>query len=167
MDESLHDLELELRRLLAGTNDQRRRVGQTLYHFYRTLVFWREKGLGFAGVTRAWSAGGAAVFDAMAASLRELGEPERDGALRSFLADVLARLAGDLERGDGTTVAFLRWLETRFPALTRMMQEANADSRIYDVELAEMLATLFAHAARAEADALPGLLRAAAESVGA
>ena len=45
-------LEQELERLLVETNDLRRRAGQAFYHFYRTLVFWSDKGLGFGDSTR-------------------------------------------------------------------------------------------------------------------
>ena len=161
------DLELELRRLVVGTNDQRRRVGQTLFHFYRTIIFWKDKGFDFTRVTQAWSAGGAAVFDTMAATLRELGAPEVDVTLRGFIEAFLAQLAGDLERGDHMVVPFIRWLEARFPELTVMMQAENSDSRIYDTELAEVLATLFAHCTRAEPAEVPRLLRAAVAAIAA
>ena len=147
-----HALDIELKRLVVGTNDQRRRVGQTLFHFYRTLIFWRDKGFGFFDVVRAWSAGGAAVFDALAASLRELGEPERDEDLRAFTVEFLEQLAGDLERGDHMMLPFLRWIESRFPELTEMMRAESEDSRIYDIALAEDLAALYVHAAQSDRD---------------
>jgi len=167
------DLDLELKRLLVGTNDQRRRVGQTLFHFYRTLIFWKDKGLSFTAVTRAWSAGGAAVFDALAASLREVRagpddastSPERDQDLRVFVAVFLDRLAADLDRGDAMLVPFLRWLEERFPEITRMMQQEAPDSRIHDVALAEDLAALFVHVARADRKQVPAVLSAAADAI--
>lgn len=155
------ELDRELKKLLVGTNDQRRRVGQTLYHFYRTLVFWREKGLSFFEITRAWSAGGAAVFDAMANTLRELGGPEQDERLRAFLAAFLEQLAGDVERGDHMIVPFLRWLEGCFAEVTDMMRSEASDSRIYDVALADLLGSLFVRVARAERAEMAGLLRAA------
>ncbi|MDA1195765.1 MAG: hypothetical protein O2894_11345 [Planctomycetota bacterium] len=166
MSSAGQDLDLELRRLVVGTNDQRRRVGQTLFHFYRTLIFWREHGMGFVQVTQMWSAGGAAVFDALAAGLRELGLPEEDPRLRAFVTTFLRQLAGDLERGDHMLVSFLRWLETIFPELTSMMQEESADSRIYDIELADILAALFVHCARASPRELPAVLRETAERLG-
>lgn len=159
------DLDVELKRLVVGTNDQRRRVGQTLFHFYRTLIFWRDKGFGFFDVVRAWSAGGAAVFDALAGTLAALGEAERDERLRAFTVEFLEQLAGDLERGDHMMLPFLRWLETRFPELTEMMQAESADSRIYDIVLAEDLAALFVHAARADRDGMLNVLRAAAAAI--
>ncbi len=159
------ELELELKRLVVGTNDQRRRFGQTMFHFYRTLIFWREKGLGFAQVTQMWSAGGAAVFDAMAGTLRELGEQQDDADLRAFASAFLDQIADDLERGDHMIVPFLRWLEERMPELTAMMQEEQPASRIYDIELADVLAALFVHCARAEPDGLPRVLRAAARQI--
>ena len=67
------DLDRQLLELLVETNEQRRRVGQTLYHLYRTLVFWLPKQRSFLDVTRAWSASGAAVFDALATTLGDLG----------------------------------------------------------------------------------------------
>ncbi|MDJ0523461.1 MAG: hypothetical protein QNJ90_15440 [Planctomycetota bacterium] len=158
-------LDAELQRLVVGTNDQRRRVGQTLFHFYRTLIFWREKGMSFFDVVRAWSAGGAAVFDALAATLREMGAPERDEVLRAFTAEFLERLAEDLERGDHLMVPFLRWLETRFPQLTAMMHAESETSRIYDVDLAEDLAALFVHAARSDRAGMLSVLRAAARAI--
>ena len=161
------ELDLELKKLLVGTNDQRRRFGQTLFHFYRTLVFWRTKGLSFYEVTRAWSAGGAAVFDAMAGTLRELDDPGRVVALRRFVSDFLSQLAQDLERGDHLLVPFLRWLEARFPELTAMMQAEDEKSRIYDVELAEVLARMLAYAARSEREDLVGIVREASEAIGA
>lgn len=159
------ELELELKRLVIGTNDQRRRFGQTLFHFYRTLVFWREKAMGFAQITQMWSAGGAAIFDAMSGMLRELGEQEDDVRLRAFCADFLVQLAEDVERGDHMIVPFLRWLEERMPELTAMMQEEDADSRIYDIELADILAALFVHTARSEPAGMPRVLRAAASEL--
>ena len=161
------ELDLELKRLLVDTNDQRRRFGQTLFHFYRTLIFWRAKGLSFFEVTRAWSAGGAAVFDAMAETLRELDDPEPDVALRGFVSGFLAQLAGDLQRGDHLLLPFLRWLEARFPDLTAMMQAEDDHSRIYDVELAEILARMLAYAARSERDELVGIVQEASEAIGA
>jgi hypothetical protein len=159
------DLDLELKRLVVGTNDQRRRVGQTLYHFYRTLVFWKEKGLSFFDITRAWAAGGAAIFDAMATTLRELGDPGRDDRLRAFLAGFLDQLAEDLERGDHMIVPFLRWLDAHFPEVTAMMRAESPESRIYDLELADLLAQLLVHAGRAERDEIAGFLRAARDQL--
>lgn len=156
------ELDVELKRLVVGTNDQRRRLGQALFHFYRTLIFWKEKGLSFYDVTRAWSAGGAAIFDTMARTLEELGNPRRDGALRAFTAQFLEQLADDLERGDHMLVSFLRWLESRFPRLTEMMQQENEKTRIYDVAMAELLARLFAFLARSDRDEMIGILREAA-----
>ncbi len=160
MSASEHELELELKRLIVGTNDQRRRVGQTLYHFYRTLIFWREKGRTFFEVTRAWSAGGTAIFDALAATLREVGAQQDDEQLRELVVRFLDQLAGDLERGDHMMLPFLRWLEASFPDVTAMMQEEQADSRIYDIELADLLSRLFAHAARSDRAEIVGFLRA-------
>jgi hypothetical protein len=158
--------EIELERLVVGTNDQRRRVGQTLFHLYRTFIFWKDKGRSFFDVTRAWSAGGAAIFDAMASTLREVGPPEPDEPLRRFLAGFMERLAGDLERGEHRFVGFLRWLESTFPEITEMMRAESGDSRIYDSELAEQLGALFARAARADREALVGLLRRASRDFG-
>lgn len=152
-------LDLELKKLIVGTNDQRRRVGQTLYHFYRTLVFWNDKGLGFLDIARSWSVGGAAIFDSLAATLRELEVFERDDRLRVWLADVLQELAEDLERGDGMLFPFLRSLEARFPSLTQMMQEEQSGSQIWDYDLARSLANLFTRAAGADRPTLVALLR--------
>ena len=159
------ELELELKRLVIGTNDQRRRFGQTMFHFYRTLIFWREKEMPFAQITQMWSAGGAAIFDAMAGMLREVGEQKDDERLRTFCDGFLRQLAEDIERGDHMIVPFLRWLEERMPELTAMMQDESPDSRIYDIELADILAALFVHTARAEVGGIPRVLRAAADEI--
>lgn len=162
MTATARDLEREMRLLTVGTNDQRRRVGQTLFHFYKTLIFWKETDVGFAAITRMWSAGGGMVFDALAASMRDLGDPGRDEPLRSYTAEFLVQLAEDLARGDHMLLSYLRWLEERFPELTAMMQEESSSSRIYDVELAEILAALFVHCASAEPEGLPRVFKAAA-----
>ena len=47
-----------------------------------------------------------------------------------------------------------------------MMPEEHPSSRIYDIELAEVLAALFVHCARAEPKGLPRVLRAAARQIG-
>ena len=159
------ELDLELKRLVVGTNDQRRRFGQTMFHFYRTLIFWREKDLPFGQITQMWSAGGAAIFDAMAGMLRQVGEQQDDVRLRTFCEGFLRQLADDLERGDHMIVPFLRWLEERMPELTAMMQDESADSRIFDIELAEVLAALFVHTARSEIPGQPRVLRAAADQL--
>jgi hypothetical protein len=153
-------LDRELLKLLTGTNDQRRRVGQTLYHFYRTLIFWMPKGRTFLEITRAWSAGGAAVFDTLATTLDEIGEPSRDERLRAFTGRVLVQLADDLERGDRMLVPYLRWLETLFPELTEMIRQEDVGSRIYDVDLARELGSLFAAAPDASREDLVRSLRA-------
>ena len=155
------ELDLELKRLLVGTNDQRRRVGQTLFHFYRTLVFWQGKGLSFFEATRAWAASGAAVFDAMATTLREVGEPAIDAELRAFTIRFLTQLADDLEAGDHLLMPFLRWIEGRFPELTAMMQAEDERTRIYDVAFAEVMARMFAFGARSDRGDLVGILREA------
>jgi hypothetical protein len=136
--------------LLAETNDQRRRVGQTLYHFYRSLVFWHAKGRTFHATTKAWAAAGEAVFAALAASLGKRLPHQPDAVLRRYVGRVLGQLADDLERGDHMLVPFLRWIEARFPELTKMMQAETPDSRIYDVELAVDLRVLFGDCARAD-----------------
>jgi len=56
------DLDRDLEKLLVGTNDLRRRTGQAFYHFYRTLIFWSDKGLSFHESTKVWMAAGAAIF---------------------------------------------------------------------------------------------------------
>ena len=143
-------LDLELKKLVVGTNDQRRRVGQAFYHFYRTLVFWNEKGVGFLDITRAWSMGGAEIFDSLGRSLHELGTFDRDERLRAWLADVLTHLASDLQQGDALLFPFVRWLEGRFPPLTKMMQEEQGGSKILDYELARQLTHLFTRMAGAD-----------------
>ncbi len=156
------ELDLELKRLVLGTNEQRRRVGQAVYHLYRTLVFWNDKGRPFLEIVRAWSAGGAAIFDALAGTLRELQVFEEDRPLRGWLSEVFLDLAADLERGDHRLWPFLRGLEGRFPALTRMMQEERTGSRIHDLELARSLTRAFETAARTDRAGLVSTLRGAA-----
>ena len=129
------------------------------------LLFWKNKGLSFYDVTRAWSAGGAVVFDAMASTLRELGEAQSDDRLRAFTSGFLLQLAEDLERGDRMLMPFLRWLESRFPELTEMMQAEDETTRIYDAELAEVLARMLSYAARSEREDLVGIVREAAHAI--
>jgi len=156
-------LDLELQKLLVGTNDQRRRVGQALYHFYRTLVFWMPKGRSFFETTKAWAAGGAAIFDGLAATLEPLGPWERDRRLRAYTANFLQQLAEDLERGDHMLVPFLRWMETLFPELTEIIREEDARSKIYDYDLARELASLFVSVANAPRAEVVTSLRTCAE----
>jgi len=155
-------LDKELLSLLVETNDQRRRVGQALYHFYRTLIFWMPKGRTFFEITKAWAAGGAAVFDALAHVLAELPPARPDHRLRRFVGGVLEHLADDLERGDHMLVPFLRWVETLFPELTTMIREESVGSRIYDLDLARELASLFAVPQDVERGDLVRSLRAVA-----
>jgi hypothetical protein len=154
-------LDAELERLLVGTNEQRRRVGQALYHFYRSLVFWSARGRSFVAIAAAWSAAGAGIFDALATTLRELPPHAPDARLRRFVRDVLLRLAADLERGDHMLVPFLRWIETRFPELTAMMQAESRATAIHDFELARELTGLFRLVARGERAEMVRLLRGA------
>lgn len=159
------ELDLELKRLMVGTNDQRRCVGQTFYHFYKTLIFWKSKGLSFFEVTRSWSAGGAAIFDAMADTLRELGESASDVKLRAFTSELLVQLADDLQGGDHLLMPFLLWLERRFPELTEMMRAEDEATRIYDVEFAEVMARLLAYTVHSEREELVGIVREAAHAL--
>ena len=129
----MHDA---LRSLLAETNDQRRRFGQTIYHFYRTLGFWHGRGKDFAYATRAFAPAGAQLFESMATHLRELTPHQEDVALRQFAQGVFAQLADDLERGPRLLVGYMRWLEGRFPLLTRLMQAESPTSRCFDYALA-------------------------------
>ena len=161
-DNSLDD---ELKRLLVGTNEQRRRVGQTLYHYYRTLVFWRERGNGFFETTKLWSGAGASVFAHLATTLQSFGEPSEDGPLRAFLVAWLLQLAEDLERGDGMFVPYLRWLEQRFPVLTTMMKEERADSLIFDVALCRIMAGSLGRVALATREGAIARLREAADDL--
>lgn len=156
-------LDRELLQLLVETNEQRRRVGQTLYHFYRTLVFWLPKGRSFYDITKAWSAGGAAIFDALATTLADLPPPTPDPVLRRFLGGVLTHLADDLDRGDHMLVPFLRYLETLFPELTAMIRQESVGSRVYDLDLARELASLFAVASDTPRRDFVRSLRASAE----
>jgi len=122
-------------------------------------VFWNDKGLAFFDITRSWSVGGAAVFDSLAATLREFDVFDRDERLRGWLAEVLDQLAGDLERGDGLLFPFLRWLEGLFPSLTAMMQEEQSGSKVWDYDLARTLANLFTRTAGADRATMIAMLR--------
>jgi len=155
----------ELHCLLAETNDQRRRFGQTIYHVYRMLVFWGERGKSFGRAVQLAAPAGAALFDTMEVSLRDLYPHEPDAPLRAFAADLLDRLARDLEGGDRLRVAFLRWLEGRFPALTALMRAESSDTRIFDHELAADLAQGFAAIAEASDDQLVARVRRLADAV--
>ena len=159
-------LDLELKQLMVGTNDQRRRVGQVVFHLYRTLIFWHDKGRGFQESVRAWSEGGAAMFDTLATTLEALGGGGNDVLLRAWLAEVLGQLAEDLERGDPMLMGFLRWLESRFPDLTKMMQEEQAGStKLYDLELARSLTRVFTLAAGAGREEMVKLFGTEAEAL--
>lgn len=143
-------LDRDLARLLAETNDQRRRFGQALWFFHRTLAFWGERNKTFAEATRLWAPAGAALFSAMAKVLHTAGQQRRDEALRRFAADTMERLAADLARGPELRVAFLLYLDSRFPQLTALMREEQATTRIFDHELADVLARGFAAAAASD-----------------
>lgn len=158
-------LDRELKQLILGTNDQRRRVGQAVFHLYKTIVFWHDKGRAFSAIVRAWSLGGAAIFDSLAATLEGLDRFDEDARLRRWLAEVLGQLAGDLERGDHMLVPFLRWVESRFPELTSMMQAESAGSKIYDFALARSLTGLFTRAAGLERLDLARTLRQEAAAI--
>ena len=129
-------LDRELQKLLVETNDLRRRTGQTFWHFFRTLVFWHDKGKGFSESLRLWAPGGAAVFRTLETVLRDMDEHVPDEELRSYTAEVFTRLADDLERGEHMRMSFLRWLESRFSQLTGLMQTSDAGVRIFDYEYA-------------------------------
>lgn len=136
-----HDLERELQLLLVETNDLRRRTGQTFWHFFRTLVFWNDKGKGFGESVKLWAPAGSSIFGTLAGVLREVGEHSEDTALRGYTAEVFERLADDLERGEHMRMSFLRWLESRFPDLTDLMQTSDAGERIYDYAYAQQLSS--------------------------
>lgn len=159
------ELDRELKTLLVGTNDLRRRAGQAFYHFYKTLIFWSDKGLSFVESARVWMPAGAAIFNLTASSLRAIGEPSRDEPLRRFCATVMRQLADDLDRGDHTRIAHVRWLEARFPELTEMMRRDQAADPIYDSELATMLANSFTLAVGGEGRQMTATLREAAAEI--
>lgn len=165
MNDEATAMQRELERLLVGTNDLRRRVGQSLYHYYRTLIFWSQRGRAFSHTTRLWCAAAASAFDSVGVILRDAGPPEVDAPLRAFLARAFHQLADDLERGEHMQHAWLRWLESKFPALTTLMREAGEDDRILDAELASQLAEGLALAAGAERDDLVARFHALASDV--
>ena len=154
-------------RAFAETNDQRRCAGQALHYLHRTLLLGYERGKGFAGVVRAWAPGAAALFASLETRLRRLAMAGRDDRLRRWLANVLARLADDLDGGDRRIVPFARWLEARFPELTALMRGEPAGSRLHDADLARGLALAFAACGRSAKGALAGPLRAAAADLAA
>jgi len=78
---------------------------------------------------------------------------------------LLTRLAEDLARGEHTRIAHVRWIETRFPALTRMMREEVAAAPIYDVELATALSDAFTLCAGAPPRDLIAILRRTADEI--
>jgi hypothetical protein len=158
-------LERELRRLMAGTNDLRRRTGQVLWHLDRTLIFWDRRGRGFFDVVRLWLPAAAGVFESTARAIAEHGRPDADGRLRRFVAGVLEHLADELDRGDLRLHPFLRWLEGRFPTLTAMMQAERPDSRLYDADLARTLGETFLLASGDDRAALTSRLRSTAHAV--
>lgn len=159
------ELDRELKTLLVGTNDLRRRAGQAFYHFYKTLIFWSDKGLSFIESARVWMPAGAAIFNLTASSLRAIGDPSRDESLRGFCATLMRQLADDLERGDHTRIAHVRWLEARFPELTEMMRRDQGADPIYDSELATMVANAFTLAAGGDETQLTVTLRGAADEI--
>lgn len=155
----------DLERLLLDTNDQRRRVGQAFYHFYRTLVFWQRRGYEFERITRLWASCAADHFDAVARA-PEAGEASRrDEDLRGYAAGLLERLAADLDRGSRSLPLFLSWLETRFPALTDLMRASDPADRVSDAELATLLSVAFGRAAQAADGAVAEPLREAARAL--
>ncbi|MFV1959608.1 MAG: hypothetical protein ACC662_09380 [Planctomycetota bacterium] len=137
-------LDSELQRLLVGTDEERRRVGQAFYHLYRTLVFWHPRGRTFLEITKAWAAAGATIFDTLAATLEALEPWRRDDALRALVGRVLGQLAEDLERGDSVLVPFLRWSEGLFPEITDLIRQEGGEAAIHDHDLARELSSLFA-----------------------
>lgn len=159
------DLDRELEKLLVGTNDLRRRTGQAFFHFYRTLIFWADKGLSFLDSTKVWMAAGAAIFNLTARSLASVGESREDAPLRTYCAGILERLAEDLERGEHTRIAHVRWLETQFPTLTAMMREEAELDPILDSDLARDLAQAFTVAAGGNRGELVSTLRTTARHI--
>ncbi len=129
--------------LVAETNDLRRAAGQALWYLHRCLVYWRDRGRSFAAILTAWAPACGQAFGTLETRLRKLRPHARDERLRRYLSDVFGRLAGDLDRGDGMAVPFLRWLEARFPALTAIMREeargARSPDRTFDLDLARDL----------------------------
>lgn len=158
-DDGSAELDRELKALLVGTNDLRRRTGQALYHLYRTLIFWGRRGKGFADATRLWCAAAASIFDTLVTSLREAGSAQEDAPLRRYVQEVLRQLAEDLAAGDRMQHGWLRWLESRFPRLTELMQDSPASLRILDSDLALTLAEGLTLVAGASDDQLPARLR--------
>ncbi len=138
----------ELLEVIAETNDQRRRVGQSLLGLHRALLFGRARGRAFFDSVRLWAPGAATTFASLAERLRRLPPPGHDGRLRRWLAPLLLGLATDLERGEHGLEPFLRDLERSFPELTTLMREEARSPRIADLELARALAGLCGALAR-------------------
>jgi hypothetical protein len=159
------DMRVELRRLVAQTNDLRRRVGQVLWHLDRSLVFWDRRGKGFLAILRLWLPAAGETFEATARTMEDLGAPKEDRRLRRFLREVLERLADDLERGDHMLHPFLRWLEGRFPVLTALMKGDRPGSRVFDRALAEVLAGALLLSSREERAGIARRLRDAGRTL--
>ena len=159
------ELNEELTQLIVGTDDLRRRVGQVFYYFYRSLIFWTEKGLSFYEVTKLWAAGAAAMLDTMAGTLSGLHPHERDERLRTYVADVLRRLCAYVGQDERMHVTFVRWMEPRFAELTEMMKEDSGVVRIYDYDLALSLSQALAAFARAGRDVAAGELESVAREL--
>ena len=151
--------------LVAETNDQRRCVGKTLHYLHRTLLLWRDRGRDFSASVRAFSPGAAAMFASLESRLLRLPEAGRDLRLRRWLAPIFDRLADDLDRGERMLVPFVRWLEGRFPELTKMMSSEASSSKIHDAALARDLALAFGAAGRADRAHLAEAFRDASKAL--
>lgn len=158
-------LRQELETLLLDTNDARRRLGQALYHFYRTLVFWQRRGLDFARITAIWAPAAADLLGEMGRTLARRPQQGVDARMRAYAADVLERLAHDLERGDAALPLFLSYMETRFPMLTALMREVDPAQPVHDGALMQTLAEGLGRAARSSAAQRPPVLRETAQDL--
>ena len=152
----------ELLALIAETNDLRRRFGQALVGLHRALLAARGRGEGLGAAVKAWAPGAAALMEGMESRAGRLRPHERDERLRKFAADVLGRLAADLARGDRMLAAFLRDLETSFPALTAMMKEEGRASKLHDLAFARDLKVALGVAGRGDRAFAAETLREAA-----
>lgn len=151
----------ELLEVIAETNDQRRRVGQSLLGLHRALLFGKGRGRTFFDSVRLWAPGAATTFASLADRLRRLPPAAHDDRLRRWFAPLLGGLAGDLERGEHGLVPFLRDLERSFPELTALMREEARAPRIADLELARALEAMCGALARDDRAAAVRRLRAA------
>lgn len=152
-------LDDDLLALLSGTDDQRRVIGQALVGLHRALVLWRGRGKSIHAVVRGWAPGAAQLVDRLGVRVRRRGGSNRDQGLRRFLAPILSRLAIAIEGGDSAYIPFVRELEARFPALTKLLRDPARDAHLDDPDLASRLTRMLGLLSRTTRSDAADLLR--------